>query len=39
VCISQLIWYTRTCFADENFSKQGQLLTKSWCCRVITNLI
>jgi hypothetical protein len=28
VYISQMIWYTRACFAYEDFSKWGKLLTK-----------
>ena len=29
----------KACFANEKFSERGNLLTKSWCCRVITNLV
>jgi hypothetical protein len=39
VYISQLILYDRACFAYENVSKQGKLLTKSLSCRVIINLV
>jgi hypothetical protein len=40
VYISQLIQYTRACGIYQNFSKWSQLLQhKSWCCRVITNLV
>jgi hypothetical protein len=38
-CISQLIRYARACFAYEDFSKRGKLLTKSWWCKVIMNLV
>jgi hypothetical protein len=39
VYISQLIQYARACFAYEDFSKRGRLITKSWCCRVIMNFV
>jgi hypothetical protein len=29
VYIFQLIWYARACFAYEDFSKRGKLLTKN----------
>jgi hypothetical protein len=38
VCISPSWFrYPWAYYAYENFWKQGQLLTKHWCCRVITH--
>ena len=39
VYISKLIRYAGACFAYEDFSKRGKLLTKSICCKVIMNLV
>jgi hypothetical protein len=39
LCKSHFIPYAKASSAYEDLSNRGQILTKSWCCRFIRNLI